>query len=241
MPRDFKSRWMPPMIKCLIVDDEPIAVRTLRSHLEALEDVEIVATCSDAFEARRVLRQEEIDLVLLDIEMPQLTGVGLIQALDRPPRFIFTTAYRDYAIQGFDLDAVDYLLKPISLPRLLRAIDKYRRLVSSTSAAPASEERSILLRVERRTVKLSLSEIRFVESMGDYVKVHTHTGAYMSKLPISELEAGLAGGEFVRIHRSFIVSLSQVDAFTAKTVELSGRTLPIGRTYQESVLEKLRR
>lgn len=190
------------MIKCMIVEDEPIAIRALRKHLDALDDVEIVATCSDALEARRVLRENEIDLVLLDIEMPQLTGVGLIQALDRPPRFIFTTAHRQYALQGFELDAVDYLLKPISLPRLLRALDRYRRLVSRPSSA-VEEDRSIQLRVERRNVKVNRSEIRFAESVGDYIKLHTCTGVLMTKLRITELRrAWPAAASFASIGRS---------------------------------------
>jgi DNA-binding LytR/AlgR family response regulator len=228
------------MIKCMIVEDEPIAIRALRKHLDALDDVEIVATCSDALEARRVLREKEIDLVLLDIEMPQLTGVGLIQALDRPPRFIFTTAHRQYALQGFELDAVDYLLKPISLPRLLRALDRYRRLVSIPSSA-GEEDRSIQLRVERRNVKVNLSEIRFAESVGDYIKLHTCTGVLMTKLRITELEASLAGSGFIRIHRSFIVSLGHIDAYTGNTVEIAGRVLPISRTYREAALDALRK
>lgn len=227
------------MIRCIIVDDEPIAIRALRAHMDPLEDVEIVATCSNAFEARRLLRTMDVDLVLLDIEMPQLTGVGLVQSLERPPRFIFTTAYREYAHQGFDLDAVDYLLKPISLPRLLRALEKYRRLAADPAGRADAETRMVHVRVNRRTVKLDVSEIRFVESVGDYVKLHTTAGELMTKQRITDLEASLSVDGFVRIHRSFLVSLNHVHAFTSSSVEIARRVLPISRTYRDAALRRL--
>lgn len=232
------------MIKCLIVDDEPIALRVLTSHLEKVQDVEVVSTCTDALEAMEMVRKEQVDLVLLDIQMPELTGIGFVRALEQPPRFIFTTAHRDYAVEGFELDAVDYLLKPISLPRLLRALDKYRRLrrIEAPSDETALADRPTLnVRVDRRTVKVDIRQIVYIESVSDYVKIHTEKDRLMSKMRISDLEEKLAPRGFIRIHRSYLVPEDQINSFTKREVKIGDTTLPISRTYRESVMARLSR
>ena len=226
------------MIHCIVVDDEPIAVRALRSLLDCVPDVEVIASSSDAVEAYNLIRDRSPDLVFLDIEMPQLTGVEMIKALELPPFFIFTTAYREYAVEGFDLNAVDYLLKPISLPRLLRALEKYRRL--NTAPAHEEENRTVEIRAERRNVRLNVSEIMYVESAGDYVKVYARDRVLLTKITITEMEDLLRDETFVRIHRSFLIAASHVTAFTSRSVEISGRVLPISRTYRETALRILR-
>lgn len=234
------------MIRCLIVDDEPIAIRVLQTHLSKIPDVEVVAQCTNALEALRIVRGEAVDLVFLDIEMPELTGIGFVEALDRPPHFVFTTAHRNYALQGFELDAVDYLLKPIGFPRLLRAVEKYRRLrqAEEDETAAAAEEAGapvLNIRVNRRTVRVHLSEIHYIESLGDYVKIHTVETTHTSKQRISDLDEQLASHGFVRIHRSFLVAPRHVEAFTSKEVQVAGQVLPVSRTYRERVLTRLRR
>ena len=233
------------MIRCLIVDDEPIAIRVLQAHLGKMPEVEVVATCTNALEALRLVRREAVDLAFLDIEMPELTGIGFVEALAHPPRFVFTTAHRDYALQGFELDAVDYLLKPIGFPRLLRAVEKYRQIQGaghegSASEADEGEGRALNIRTGRRTVRVDLPEIRYAESLSDYVKIHTAAQTHASKLRISDLEEQLAPHGFLRIHRSFVVAVRHVEAFTPKEVQVAGQRLPVSRTYRKQVLARLR-
>ena len=229
--------------RCLIVDDEPLAVEVIRAHLDKLSDVEVVATCHDALAAFDLLRKHPVDLLFLDIQMPQLTGVDLIKALDDPPAVIFTTAYRDYAVEGFDLNAVDYLLKPISLPRLLRALDKFRTLRATPAAAlptPAPTDNATLnVRVDRQVVKVPLASIRYIESMSDYVQIHTTERTLITKQRISHLADKLAAHDFLRIHRSFLVPASRITAFTTEEVQVGGETLPISRSYKQAVLARL--
>ena len=228
------------MIRCLIVDDEPIALRVLSTHLAKIPDVEVAGSSTDAVEALGIVRKQAIDLVFLDIEMPELSGVGFVEALADPPRFIFTTAHRDYAVRGFELDAVDYLLKPIGLPRLLRALEKYRRLEGGAPEAADSPE-PFNVQVDRRTVRIDPVEIRYVESLSDYVVIHTDAAKYTSKMRISDVADELAAHGFVRIHRSYVVSPRRVDSFTSSEVQLAGTTLPVSRTYREKVMDVLRR
>ncbi len=231
-------------MRCLLVDDEPIALRVLRTHLAQIPDVEIVAECTNAMAALRVLREHDVDLAFLDIEMPGLSGIGLLEALEHPPRIVFTTAHRDYALQGFEWDAVDYLLKPISLPRLVRAVEKYRRLLpTQQSNAPEAptEAPTLTLRAERRTVRVPIPDIRYIESLSDYVKIHTITNEYTTKLRIRDLEEELSPHGFIRIHRSFVVALAHVEAFSSSEINVGQQHLPISRTYKKATLEHLQR
>ena len=229
--------------RCLLVDDEPLALTVLQSHLDKVPDIDIVATCTNALEAFDIVRKHPIDLIFLDIQMPELTGIGFVKALENPPKIIFTTAYREYALEGFELDVVDYLLKPISLPRLLRAINKYRRLFEADGGeapkAPTPQSHYLTVRADRQTVKIRLDDIRYIESLSDYVKIHTSGRAIVSKQRISQLAEKLSPHGFLRIHRSFLVPLTQITAFTPDQVSVGGSTLPISRSYKQAVLEQL--
>lgn len=231
------------MTRCIIVDDEPIAVRVLSSLLGRIPDVEVVATCTNAVEALQAVNASDIDLVFLDIEMPELTGIDFVESLIEPPHFIFTTAHRNYAVRGFDLDAVDYLLKPIALPRLLRALDKYRRLSSCTPdhspTDPGLQADVISFKVDRRTVRLDPAEIRYIESLSDYCVIHTDHKPYTARLRISDLEERLAAHGFLRIHRSYLVPIQRVEAYTSREVQIDSRVLPVSRTYRKQVYRLL--
>jgi DNA-binding LytR/AlgR family response regulator len=230
--------------RCLIVDDEPIAIKVIQSHLAKVPDVEVVATCMNALEAFEIVRKQAVDLIFLDIQMPELTGLDFVKALEHPPRVIFTTAYREFALEGFEVDAVDYLLKPVSLPRLLRAVDKYRRLRDAGAgedpqAAPTPGQ-YLTVRVDRQTLQIRLDDIRYIESLSDYVKIHVQGRAVVSKERISRLADRLAAYGFMRIHRSFLVPVAGVTSFTADEVHVGSQALPIGRTYKQAVLERMR-
>lgn len=230
--------------RCLIVDDEPLAIKVIQNHLEKVPDVDIVATCRGALEALAVVREEAVDLIFLDIEMPELTGLGFIQALEHAPQVILITAHRDYAPEGFELDVVDYLLKPVSLPRLLRALDKYRRRCKVNAATDADASDStppyLAVRSNRRTVTIRLDDIRYIESLGDYVKIHTADQTVISKERISHLADKLSTHGFLRIHRSFLVPAARITAYTAKEVRIDGKALPVSRSYRQIVRDRLR-
>ena len=226
-------------IRCLIVDDEPLALKVMQAHLEKVSEVEIIAACSQALEAFEMIQHSSIDLIFLDIQMPELTGIGLVKALENPPKVIFTTAYREYALEGFELDVVDYLLKPISLPRLLRALDKYRRQIQTPFSPPPSTHeaspRYLSVHSNRQLININLDDILYIESMSDYVKIHLEEQVIISKQRISHLQEKLAGEGFLRIHRSFLVSIASITAFTNEEIHIGAQRLPIGRTYKQAV------
>jgi DNA-binding LytR/AlgR family response regulator len=229
--------------RCLIVDDEPIAIRVIASHLARIPDMEVVGTCENAIEAFERVRELEVDLVFLDINMPELSGVDFVRALESPPRIIFTTAHREYAVEGFDLDVVDYVLKPVSLPRLLKAIDKYRRLDQgehhATMRAESAESAYFTVRSNRENVKLRIDDIRYIESLSDYTKFHTSGKPVVTKRKISHLEEELAGYGFLRIHRSFLVPVSHITAYAGDSVSVGDVTLPVSRSYKQAVIARL--
>ncbi|WP_179862155.1 LytR/AlgR family response regulator transcription factor [Longibacter salinarum] len=231
------------MIRTLIVDDEPIAISVLQNHLEHLNDVDVVATASSALDALEIVREGDIDLVFLDIEMPGLSGMDFVDTLSDPPEVIFATAHRDYAVEGFEVDAVDFLVKPIRLPRLIKAIEKYRRRTGTSSDLDTARlpERgpTLNIRVDRQTVRVDISAIRFVESLSDYVTVRTIDDSHITKMTMSDVEDALTPHGFARVHRSYVVNLRRVDAFTPRELEVGNKTIPVSRTYRTDVMERL--
>ena len=233
-------------IKCLIVDDEPPAIDVLVKYIQAVDDLSLSGTCSNAVEALGVLKHSSIDLLFLDIQMPQLLGTDFVRTLKNPPKVIFTTAFRKFAVEGFELDAVDYLLKPISFERFLRAVNKVLQtsLQSPLSfggeySGPARED-FIYFRTDRKMVKVYLDDILFVESLKDYIKVFTTSKRIITKQAISALEEMLPEKQFLRIHRSYIVAVSKIDSFTADDIQIGEKELPIGRMYHHEVLRALK-
>jgi DNA-binding LytR/AlgR family response regulator len=235
-------------IRCLLVDDEPPALAVLRSHIAAVPMLEVVAQCHNAIAAFEALQKHPVDLMFLDVKMPQLTGTDFLRSLRNPPKVILTTAYRDYALDGYDLDIVDYLLKPISLDRFLRAIQKVYRLESTpplTVPAPretthAETDRFLYFRADRKMVKVMVDEILYVESLKDYVRIVTAARQIVAKQTITSLEEMLPEDAFLRIHRSFIVARNRIDSFSPNHVEVGGKELPIGRHYKHDVERILR-
>lgn len=229
--------------RCLIVDDEPPARQVLRRYVEKLPLLELAGECSNAVQAITFLHQQPIDLLLLDIQMPQLSGLELVAALPNSPKIIFTTAFAEYAVQSYELDAVDYLLKPIKFERFIKAINKALPLMSFPLAQPAetplTNEAFLYFRADRKMVKVMLKEILFIESLKDYVRIMTETGQVVTKYPITALEAMLPATNFVRVHRSFIIAASKIQSFTASSVNIRGSEIPIGKSYQREVLRFL--
>ncbi len=231
-------------IHCLIVDDEPVAREIMEDHLAKIEAVKIEGSCKNAIEAFNILNRKKIDLIFLDISMPEISGLSLAKSVNKNVKIIFTTAYREYAVDGFDLRAVDYLLKPISFERLLQAISKYldeNAVIQKTERIELIPEKSesFFVRTERKMVKICFSEILYIESLADYVKIHLADKTIVTRETISGIEAKLPQQEFIRIHRSFIVALSAIDSFTNEYVEIGKKQIPISRSYKKEVLETL--
>jgi DNA-binding LytR/AlgR family response regulator len=227
----------------MIVDDEPPAVETLKTYVSSVSSLQLAVVCSNAIEASNYLQVQPVDLLFLDIQMPHLLGTDLVRTLKNPPKIIFTTAFRKFALDGFELDAVDYLLKPISFERFLKAVNKVMQtrinapeVVPVKTIEPVNIPASFInLRVDRKNLKVPLDDILFIEGLKDYVKVVTATKVIITKQSISSLEEILPGKNFLRIHRSFIVSVNKVNSFTANTIEIGKHELPISRMYRHEV------
>jgi DNA-binding LytR/AlgR family response regulator len=230
-------------IACLAVDDEPPALQIIEKYIHAIPTLHLTATCSNAVDALSVLQNDPIDLLFLDIQMPVILGTDFMRTLARPPKVIFTTAFRKFAVEGFELDAVDYLLKPISFERFLKAVNKVMKLnLQTTDTMPPviskraeSEDVFIYLRTDRKNLKIHLNEILFIESLKDYIKVVTKEKAIISKLAISRFEEKLSTDSFLRIHRSFIVAINKVESFTPDLIHIGKYELPISRSYRHEV------
>lgn len=225
---------------CLIVDDEPIAIRVVRNHLQNFPNIEIAGECSNAIEALDFLMQKQVDLMFLDIQMPQITGLELIRNLQHPPLVIFTTAYRDFAVEAFDLDVVDYLLKPFSLARFAKSIGKFVQQMSEKNNGFHHPETNptpdyILIKADKKIYKIDLNDLVYLESMGDYVCVYTSTEKITTKERISNLYEKLPANQFLRIHRSYVVSIRRIDAILAGCIEIANKKLPVGRNFKEQV------
>ncbi|ACU04049.1 LytR/AlgR family response regulator transcription factor [Pedobacter heparinus] len=229
-------------IRTLIVDDEPHALEIIKKYAVNVPEIEIVDTCNNALKALQFVQHTKIDLVFLDIKMPGLTGTDLIRGLKTPPMIIFTTAYQEYAIDGFELNAIDYLLKPVPLERFLRAIDKVmqfingdknrRHLKEPEGLATAAPTHFLYLRIERQLVKVDTRDILWIESVKDYIKVVTTDKTFQTKQKISIAEKLLPIGEFMRIHRSFIIPVNKTDAYHPNYMIIAGNKIPIGRNYK---------
>lgn len=232
-------------LKCLLVDDEPPARVVLRNLVSKIPSLEIAGECGNAFEAFQALQLQKIDVLFIDIQMPQLNGVDFIRNLSNPPRVVFTTAYPEFAVEGFELEALDYLLKPISYERFFKCIQKVLREFSIQTplreSTPSEEETSyIFVRSERKMVKINVNEIEYVESLKDYVHFQLHNkGEIISKQTLQAIEEILPEEHFIRIHRSFLVNLNKVKAFDSFEIELSYTSLPIGRHYKRAVMDSL--
>ncbi|MET0466996.1 MAG: response regulator transcription factor [Chitinophagaceae bacterium] len=228
-------------VKCLLVDDEPLAIQLLSNHIAQLGSFEVVGTCSNAIEALNVLRSTKVDLLFLDIKMPKITGIDFLRSIKDPPSVIVTTAYREYAIEGYDLDLVDYLLKPITFERFFKAVERYLRDRSPGKGKTTSDEeaRFVNVRSDRKFQRINVDEIIYVESVKDYIVIHLISKKITAKYKIGDFELSLPSKSFLRVHRSFIVNLRRIDAFTMNEIEIGAVVVPIGINYKDQVMKTL--
>lgn len=223
-------------IKCIIVEDEPLAVKILTGYIEQVPFLELQGTFKDAILATEYLRSHPVRLIFLDIHLPKLKGMAFLKTLAEPPAVIITTAYHQYAVEGFNLNVTDYLLKPFDFERFLRAANKVKTAQEEKQQTIENPEKGfVFLNVQKKKVKILFAEIVYVESQREYIKVVTTKKEYTSKMSTHEIEGLLPTGLFKRIHRSFIVSIDKIESYTAETVEVNGVPIPIGRGYRDVV------
>lgn len=232
-------------IRCLVVDDEPPAREIISRYIEQLPELKLAGECANAMQALSFLQHQTIDLLFLDIQMPQLKGTDLLKIVKNPPKVIFTTAHAEYALQGYELDVVDYLLKPIPFERFVKAVHKIIQSGSDNTSALAAiqpeikQEAFVYFRADRKMVKVMLSDILYIESMKDYIKVVTTNGPLVTKQSMNSVEAMLPENLFIRTHRSFIVSLPKIKSFTHELIEIEKTEIPIGKLFRNRVMKIL--
>lgn len=230
------------MIKAIIVDDEPLALDVLETYIAQLPELELVARCENALEAREVLKEHDVDLLFLDINMPQLTGIDFLKTLSVKPNFIFTTAHPYYAVEGFELNAIDYLMKPISLERFMKAVNKVIDMqVGETSAPEKKKENFIFVKADKKLIKVNFDDILYIEGLKDYVIIRQREGRVITLHTMKSLESKLPDHIFKRIHRSYIVNIGAIDAIVGNMIELKEKSqvkhIPIGKNYREELLK----
>lgn len=221
-------------LKCVVVDDEPMAREIIETYIAKTPNLELTASCKNAGEAILFAQENEVDLFFLDINMPEISGLSLAKIIFKKSQIIFTTAYREYAIDGFNLNIVDYLLKPIGFDRFLQAIQKVVVLEIAEN-----NNAFMFVRSDRKMVKIDFNSILYIESLSDYLKIFTTEKTIVIRETISSLEEKLPPKNFIRIHRSFIVSLKNISSYTNEFIEINQKALPVSRSYKESVLQKL--
>lgn len=224
-------------IKCIIIEDEPLAVKILVEYISQVPFLELQSTFKDAILATEWLRSNTTELIFLDIHLPKLRGMAFLKTLSNPPSIIVTTAYHQYAVEGFNLNVTDYLLKPIEFERFLTAVNKVRK--ANTDVQHLQEDKNgkdfIFLTVQKKKVKVLFSEIVYVESQREYIKIVTIKTQFLSKMSTHEIESLLPPSLFKRIHRSFIISVNKIESYTADTVDVNGISIPIGRGYKDGL------
>lgn len=223
-------------VNCIIVDDEPASREVLKKYIEDTEMLNLVAACKNAIEANETLKEKSIQLMFLDINMPKISGIQLLKSLTTPPKVIFTTAYPEYAIDGFELDAVDYLLKPFSFERFLKSINKYSYL---TSKETAQKNRTIFLKSEKKLYRVPILGIVYLEAIGDYVKVIFGEQSILVHSTFQDLLEQIAHPNIVRIHRSYAMSIDKFEYIDGNQMIVKGKSLPIGKVYRKELLKRL--
>lgn len=229
---------------CILVDDEITAREILESHLQKVSTINVLASCKNAIEAFAVINTKKVDLIFLDINMPEINGLSFAKSINKDIKVIFTTAYREYAADGFDLQAVDYLLKPISFKRFSQAITKFtgEKIIENKETSyeiQLSKNDFIFVRSDRKMIKIDFQDIFYIESLSDYIKIHTTEKTIVTRETISNIEAKLPNKDFIRVHRSYLIALTKIESFTNEYIEINKISIPISRSYKKGILEIL--
>lgn len=225
-------------LSCYIIDDEPPAIKVLEHYIRQSPQLQLLGSATDAVLGMQAIQEQKPQLIFLDINMPKLSGIGLLKALSHPPAVIFTTAYPEYALEGFELEAVDYLLKPFSFERFLKAVNKAQRLAAAQEV-PEEAPSFLLLQADRKLYRVPLEEILYLQAYGDYVKVHANKQLYVPKTTLNLLEEELPANLFFRIHRSYIIALPKIQYIEGNFVVIRDEKIPVGRSFREGLLKML--
>jgi DNA-binding LytR/AlgR family response regulator len=229
-------------IKCVIIDDEPLAIQVIENHLKNFDHIEVAGTFTNPLKAYGILEQEKVDVIFLDINMPQMTGFTFIDNLNHKPLIVITTAYREYAVKSFEMNILDYLVKPIPFNRFLKTMNKiYQQVYLSHGSGEGllQQEPHIFLKVNKKLIKVNLNDILYIESLKDYIKVNTTLGDYVVHKSLSAITEELPQSNFIRIHRSYTISINKIDAIEGNTTEIANRKIPIGRNYLKQTKERI--
>jgi len=227
-------------INCIIVDDEPIARDILKNYIEQVPYLTLIASCEDAFEAMRILNAGDIDLIILDINMPRLTGFEMLRTLKKYPAVIITSAYPEYALEGFELSVTDYLLKPFSFPRFVQATEKVVHKTSETAPAIKEDDLFLMVKSDKKLTKVFFDEISYIEAYGNYIFIYTGQERVMSKQTLTQFESQLPATRFARIHKSYIASLKAIKYLEGNEIAIAGKKLPVGKVYRDGLMHKLK-
>lgn len=226
-------------ISCLIVDDEPLAQDVLNDYVKQAPQLELMGVCNNAIEALEKMKLNAVDLIFLDIQMPEITGIDFLRSLKDPPMVIFTTAYQNYAIEGFELNAIDYLLKPFSKDRFIKAVKKAEELFKLKEDHSQKEDNYIFIKSDQKLQKVYYNDILYIEALADYVKIHTPDKRYITLQTMKNMESKLPDKFFKRVHRSYIVALDKIMTLVGSAVEVDGQKIPIGKNYKEAFFDAL--
>ena len=229
-------------IQALIVDDEPLAQNVIQQYAQKLPDLVISGTCNDAICASKLIREKTIDLIFLDINMPKLSGISFLKNLENPPLVIFTTAYSEYALEGFELNAVDYLKKPFSFERFCKAYFRAEELLLLKQKKPVSENDNqqndfLFIKSDKKTIKVKFSDINYIEGLGDYIKLHLSSGKVVTNLTMKKILELVPKNKFYRIHKSFIISLDKIESVEGNMVKIDNVKLPVGNSYRQDFMQ----
>lgn len=228
------------MIKCIIVEDELLAQNVLQNHLQKTDRFELVAVCNNALEARAVLSKQEVDLMFLDIQLPGMTGLHFLRTLQAPPLVVLTTAYAEYAVESYEFNVIDYLLKPISFERFCKAVNKIadgQLLLQTAKEKDSSPTDHIFIKSTNKFIKVNFSEIIYIEGMKDYLKIHTREYKLITLQTMNEMEKILPYKQFIRVHKSYIIAVGYIKSIYGNSIELENETIPIGISYKDKVME----
>ena len=226
--------------KCLVIEDEPLAQNVLKKYIDEHPSLELSAICPDALSAQPLLAKQPISIIFLDINLPRLSGISFLKSLSHPPLIIFTTAYPEFAVEGFELDAIDYLLKPFSFERFLKSVNKaLEKLERTTTGNTEVVPNSIFIKADKKVYKINLNDILYIEALDDYVKVVTTQQNYLVKDTLKSMLEELPASQFIRIHKSYIIAGSKIVFFEGNFVKIGDKEIPIGASYREEVFNRL--
>lgn len=231
------------VIRCIVIDDEPLAINVLKNYIGQTKGLELIATFGNALESMDFMRKNEVDLIFLDINMPVMNGLHLLKSMSVKPMVIITTAYQEHAVESYELEVLDYLIKPIPLHRFVMGVNKafrMRTMQHKNEFGDPGERKFIFIKIDKKKMKkIFLDEITIIESLKDYIKINTHTGKYIVHQTLSSFTEELPADKFIRIHRSYTVSLEKIDALEGNSIEIGGQRFTIGRSYFNEVRSKI--